>query len=95
MKADKNGNLSLNCYSDASFNVHADAKSHSGITIFLGATLFKSYKIKMLNKNIEDLQDLANDILDDAVLMGVDENQFLKVMKEVISSTNSSLKSAN
>lgn len=52
-------------------------------------------KIKMLNKNIEDLQDLANDILDDAVLMGVDENQFLKVMKEVISSTNSSLKSAN
>ena len=54
MKADKNGNLSLNCYSDASFNVHADAKSHSGITIFLGATLFKSYKIKMLNKSVAE-----------------------------------------
>lgn len=58
LRADKNGKLMLNCYSDASFNVHPDAKSHAGIVIFLGAaaTLFKSYKIKMVNKSVADFE---------------------------------------
>mgnify|MGYP001326272493 CR=1 FL=1 len=50
-------------------------------------------KIKILNDNIEELQNLANDILDEAILMGVDKSQYLNIMKEIILSTNSSLKS--
>ena len=51
-------------------------------------------KIKLLNQNIEEFQNLANDILDEAILMGVDKKQLLEIMSNVISSTDSSLKSA-
>ena len=50
-------------------------------------------KIKLLNQNIEEFQNLANDILDEAILMGVDKIQILKIMANVISSNDSSLKS--
>ena len=50
-------------------------------------------KIKLLNQNIEEFQNLAHDILDEAILMGVDKKQILKIMANVISSNDSSLKS--
>ena len=51
-------------------------------------------KIKVLNENIQEFQTMANDILDEAILMGADKEQFLETMKQVVLSTNSSLKSA-
>ena len=50
-------------------------------------------KIKLLNQNIEEFQNLANDILDEAILMGVDKKQLLEIMTNVISSADGSLKS--
>ena len=75
MRADKDSKLRLNCYSDASFNVHPDAKSHDGIVIFLGAaaTLFKSYKIKMVNKSVAE-SELS--VLSDATSLLVHEREF-------------------
>ena len=37
-------------------------------------------KIKVLNENLEEIQQLAQDALEDAVLMGCDETQFRRVM---------------
>ena len=51
-------------------------------------------KIKVLNENIQEFQTMANDILDEAILMGADKEQFLETMKQVVLSTNSSLKNA-
>ena len=87
MKADKNGNLSLNCYSDASFNVHLDAKSHGGIAIFVGgaATLFKSYKIKMVNKSVAE-SELS--VLSDATSLLVHEREFAIAQQLIDASDN-------
>ena len=51
-------------------------------------------KIKKLQQNIEEFEELSNDILDEAILMGVDEGQFLEVLRKVVLSTKSNLKSA-
>ena len=37
-------------------------------------------KIKVLNENLEELQALAQEALEDAVLMGCDEAQFREVL---------------
>ena len=37
-------------------------------------------KIKVLNENLEELRELAQEALEDAVLMGCDEAQFRQVM---------------
>jgi hypothetical protein len=37
-------------------------------------------KIKVLNENLEELRALAQDALEDAVLMGCDERQFREVL---------------
>ncbi len=37
-------------------------------------------KIKVLNENLEELRALAQDALEDAVLMGCDEAQFRRVL---------------
>jgi len=87
MKADKNGLLSINCYSDASFNVHLDAKSHGGIAIFLGgaATLLKSYKIKMVNKSVAE-SELS--VLSDATSLLVHEREFAIAQQFIDASDN-------
>ena len=38
-------------------------------------------KIKVLNENLEEIRELAQDALEDAVLMGCDETQFRKVLR--------------
>jgi hypothetical protein len=41
-------------------------------------------KIKVLNENLEELQALAQDALEDAVLMGCDEAQFRSVLRALV-----------
>jgi len=40
-------------------------------------------KIKVLNENLEEIRDLAQEALEDAVLMGADEAQFRAVLHEI------------
>jgi hypothetical protein len=41
-------------------------------------------KIKVLNENIEEIRQLAQDALEDAILMGGDEAQFRTVMADLV-----------
>jgi hypothetical protein len=45
-------------------------------------------KIKVLNENLEEIRSLAQDALEDAVLMGCDEAQFRDVLRQLIGSLN-------
>jgi len=38
-------------------------------------------KIKVLNENLEEIRSMAQDALEDAVLMGCDESQFRQVLR--------------
>ncbi|MDE2165658.1 MAG: hypothetical protein KGJ66_04890 [Alphaproteobacteria bacterium] len=49
-------------------------------------------KIKVLNGNIEEIRQLAQDALDDAVLMGCDEAQFRRVMRDLAASLDNPYK---
>jgi len=40
-------------------------------------------KIKVLNENLEEIRDLAQEALEDAVLMGGDETQFRQVLRDL------------
>ena len=41
-------------------------------------------KLKVLRENLEEIQRLCQDALDDAVLMGCDEQQFRQVLAELV-----------
>lgn len=41
-------------------------------------------KIKVLNENLAELRTLAQDALEDAVLIGVDERQVRAVLAEIV-----------
>lgn len=43
-------------------------------------------KIKVLNENLEEIRQLAQDALEDAILMGCDEVQFRHVMRNLAES---------
>ena len=43
-------------------------------------------KIKLLNENLEELQDMAQDALEDAILMGCDETQVRQVLADLMAS---------
>jgi hypothetical protein len=43
-------------------------------------------KIKVLNENLSELRDLAQDALEDGVLMGCDEAQLREVLTGIIAS---------
>lgn len=43
-------------------------------------------KIKVLNENLEEIRQLAQDALEDAILMGCDESQFRRVMHDLAES---------
>lgn len=49
-------------------------------------------KLKVLNENLEEIQQLAQDALEDAVLMGCDESQFRRVMGELAESLDNPYK---
>ncbi len=41
-------------------------------------------KIKVLNENLSELRDLAQDALEDGVLMGCDEDQLREVLAGIV-----------
>ncbi|MGB5081546.1 MAG: hypothetical protein WBO23_12480 [Burkholderiales bacterium] len=41
-------------------------------------------KLKVLRENLEEIHQLCQDALEDAVLMGCDENQFRRVLTELV-----------
>jgi hypothetical protein len=41
-------------------------------------------KLKVLRENLEEIQQLCQDALEDAVLIGCDENQFRSVLTELV-----------
>lgn len=43
-------------------------------------------KIKVLNENLTELQQMAQDALEDAILMGCDEGQVRDVLQQLLSS---------
>lgn len=49
-----------------------------------GAPLSCREKIKVLNENLEELREMAQDALEDAILMGGDEAQIRAVLDEMM-----------
>ncbi|MEQ8247055.1 MAG: hypothetical protein RID42_05180 [Alphaproteobacteria bacterium] len=49
-----------------------------------GKALSCREKIKVLNENLEEIRQLAQDALEDAILMGGDEAQFRRVMTDLV-----------
>jgi hypothetical protein len=49
-----------------------------------GTALSCREKIKVLNENLEELQQMAQDALEDAIIMGADEAQIRDVLKRMI-----------
>jgi hypothetical protein len=43
-------------------------------------------KIKVLNENLDEIRELSQDALEDAVLMGCDEEQVREVLRDLIAS---------
>ena len=41
-------------------------------------------KVKVLNENIMEIQDMCQDALEDAVLMGCDERQIRNVLSQIV-----------
>ena len=49
-------------------------------------------KIIILNNNVTELQNLINQIYDEAILMGVDKQQIKKVINNLATNLNTELK---
>ena len=49
-----------------------------------GKALSCREKIKVLNENLEEIRQLSQDALEDAILMGGDELQFRAVMADLV-----------
>ena len=49
-------------------------------------------KIVILNNNVIELQNLINQIYDEAILMGVDKKQIEKIINNVANNLNTELK---
>lgn len=52
-------------------------------------------KNKVLSENIEEIRQICQDALEDAVLMGCDEKQFREVLTELVSRLENPYKSHN
>lgn len=51
-----------------------------------GTPLSCREKIKVLNENLEELQQMAQDALEDAIIMGADEAQIRDVLQKLLDS---------
>ncbi|PPR24513.1 MAG: hypothetical protein CFH34_01770 [Alphaproteobacteria bacterium MarineAlpha9_Bin4] len=49
-------------------------------------------KIKVINGNLDELTEMLKDIFDEAVLIGVDENQFKKVIQDIVKNMKNTIK---
>jgi hypothetical protein len=54
-----------------------------------GETIACTEKLKVLRENLEEIRQLGQDALDDAVLIGCDEGQFRAAMQEMIGTLKS------
>lgn len=45
-------------------------------------------KIKVLNENLDEIREMAQDALEDAILMGCDERQVRRVLHEMMDALN-------
>ena len=54
-----------------------------------GDTIACTEKLKVLRENLEEIQQMCQDALDDAVLMGCDEGQFRAAVLEVVGALKS------
>lgn len=67
-----------------------DPRTHtSGFPVWLdpaGKPVSCTEKIKVLNENLDELRQMAQDAFEDAVLMGCDETQVRSVLAELIAS---------
>jgi len=43
-------------------------------------------KIKVLNENLVEIQEMSQEALEDAILMGCDETQFREVVRKLVES---------
>ena len=43
-------------------------------------------KLKVLNENLAEIQEMSQEALEDAILMGCDETQFRDVMRKLVES---------
>ena len=43
-------------------------------------------KLKVLNENLTEIQEMSQEALEDAILMGCDETQFRDVMRKLVES---------
>ncbi len=48
-------------------------------------------KIKILNNNIDELQDLINQIYDEAIIMGVKKDQIEKIINNITNNLSTDL----
>ncbi len=65
------------------------ALTEAGLPVWLdpkGKPVSCLEKIKVLNENLDEIHGLAQDALEDAVIMGCDEAQFRQVLKELVAS---------
>ncbi len=65
------------------------AKASSGLTLPTwrqpdGSPVSCLEKIKVLNQNLEEIRQLSQDALEDAVLMGCDETQIREVFAQML-----------
>jgi hypothetical protein len=49
-----------------------------------GSALSCREKIKVLNENLEELEQMAQDALEDAIIMGADEAQIRAVLRKLV-----------
>ena len=49
-----------------------------------GSALSCREKIKVLNENLEELEQMAQDALEDAIIMGADEAQIRAVLQKLV-----------
>ena len=49
-----------------------------------GAPLSCREKIKVLNENLEEIREMAQDALEDGILMGCDESQLRAVLTDLV-----------
>ena len=49
-------------------------------------------KIKVLNNNIDELQEIISDIYDEAILIGIDEKQLKEVLLKIVKNIKNNLK---
>lgn len=68
---------------------HSDCRWHSPT----GEPIACAEKLKVLRQNLDEIRQICQDALDDAVLMGCDEGQFQRVVLELIATLESAYSS--